>query len=454
MNPTTDLIDVCIVGAGLSGLVAARRLSERGISVRVLEARERVGGRTYDHLYEGRYVLPMGAQFTGTDESALPALVAELGLETIPLTRCDRVKVRLGGQTKVYSVAPGDLCLGLVFSGREVLSDAALAVMQQLDQLSRELRLAAPERDRHAAAWQAMSVRNWLRQAAGAVSDESDLAKFIELVTGIDLERCAFLHFLFWWGALQTWLVDDRQIRGGAQQIALRLASELPGRIQLDTPVTAIRQDGEQLVLEAGEQTLRSRYAIMAIPQNLALRLSYDPPLPAERLDAMRQLRGEPVLRCGVVFPYPFWRPSGLGWGLSDEGPLSYIIDVSPEDDAYGLLSGIIVANYVARWGAMSQQARCAAIVKQLADFFEATEVPAPLAYVEQDWMSDTWSECGWILVRPPTESLSGYGQIWQAPCGRIHWAGTDTAVKWHGSMEGAILAGERAAQEILDRLL
>ena len=188
----------------------------------------------------------------------------------------------------------------------------------------------------------------------------------------------------------------------------------------------------------------------MAIPQNLASRLTFDPPLPDARLTLMQQLRGEPVLRCGLIFERPFWRQKGLGWGLSDEGPLSYIIDVSPEDGSCGLLSGITVANYVDTFGALSAEERCAAILRQLSSFFETDDVPAPLKYIEQNWLSDPYTEGGWILVRPPTGSLSGYGTLLQQPHGSVHFAGTDTAIRWHGSMEGAILSGERAAAEVL----
>ncbi len=449
LNDMYEESDVCVVGAGLAGLVAARRLVDKGLRVRVLEARDRVGGRTFDYLH-GPDFLPFGAQFTGSDEAALPALLKELGLETCALTRCQRVKVQLGGKTHVYEVAPGDLCLGLVFSGKEVLPDGALAIMALLDRLSRVLPLDAPHTVPEAAAWEAMTVRRFIKEQSAGAAYEAELAKFVELVTGIDLERCSFLHFLFWWGALQTWLVDDRQIKGGAQRIAVRLAQDLQPQLRLETPIRAIRQRDNHVELISPSGTFRCRQVIMAIPQNLASRLTFDPPLPDARLTLMQQLRGEPVLRCGLIFERPFWRQKGLGWGLSDEGPLSYIIDVSPEDGSCGLLSGITVANYVDTFGALSAEERCAAILRQLSSFFETDDVPAPLKYIEQNWLSDPYTEGGWILVRPPTGSLSGYGTLLQQPHGSVHFAGTDTAIRWHGSMEGAILSGERAAAEVL----
>src|SRR5918997_2509216 len=76
-------VDAVVVGAGLSGLTAARELRRRGASVRVLEARERVGGKMYTASIEGAPVA-LGAHWIGPTQRRLAALAKELGIATEP----------------------------------------------------------------------------------------------------------------------------------------------------------------------------------------------------------------------------------------------------------------------------------------------------------------------------------------------------------------------------------
>jgi monoamine oxidase len=441
--------DVIVVGAGLSGLVAARRLVQQGVSVQVLEARDRVGGRTYDYHYQNKYALPLGAQFTGPDEERLAALLTELGLETCPLTKSRRVRIRLAGKTTTYEVNPEEFNLKSITSGVQVLSEEALQVLDLLDELSQQVPLDAPHLAPAAATWDALSVDEWLAQTVGGAECKDSLSSFLEMVTGMDSEHCSFLHFIFLWGALQTHFVDDRQFRGGAQQISLRLAEHLTASLQLETPVTSIQQNEKGVIVKSATHNFVGHCAIVAMPQNMTNELSYDPPLPVERTQVFNRVQGAAGARYGLIFDTPFWQTDGLGWGLSDEGPLNYIVDASPEDGSYGVLSGIAVGRHVHQWEQANPEERQAAILQQLADFF-AMELPPCREYVEQNWLADSWSKCGWICILPPMSGLVAYGEIWRKPFGRLYWAGTDTALMWMGSMEGAVRAGERAAAEVL----
>lgn len=441
--------DVIVVGAGLSGLVAARQLVKHGLSVQVLEARNRVGGRTFDQLYKNQYAIPLGAQFTGPDEERLATLISELGLETCPLNASKLVRVRLMGQTITYEVKPEEFNLKSITSGYDVLSDSALQVLDLLDELSEQVPLDAPYMASSAREWDAMSVDDWLHQTVGGTDYEATLSSFLEMVTGMDSDSCSFLHFVFLWGALQAHFVDDRQLKGGAQLISLQMAKELEEFIHLQTPVTAIQQREEEVIVKSEGNTFEGRCVIVAIPQNMTNELLYNPPLPAERIQVFEQVKGAGGARCGLIFDTPFWQKRNLGWGLSDEGPLNYIIDVSPQNGAYGLLTGITVGRHVAKWAQISKLERQEAALQQIARFFEM-ELPPLRDYVEQDWLADEWSKCGWICLVPPASGLAAYGEIWRKPFGHIYWAGTDTALMWMGSMEGAVRAGERAANEVL----
>ena len=74
-----------------------------------------------------------------------------------------------------------------------------------------------------------------------------------------------------------------------------------------------------------------------------------------------------------------------------------------------------------------------------------------PIGYLDKDWISDPWSQGCYVGV-PSPGALSACGHALRAPCGRIHWAGTETATRWCGYLDGALQSGIRAAQEVLNR--
>ena len=72
----------------------------------------------------------------------------------------------------------------------------------------------------------------------------------------------------------------------------------------------------------------------------------------------------------------------------------------------------------------------------------------APIEFLQLDWSAERWSGgCYGAHLAPGV--LTGFGPGLREPCGRIHWAGTETATVWAGYMEGAVRSGERAAAEV-----
>ena len=90
-------VDVAVVGAGLAGLTTARDLTKNGISVCVLEARDRVGGRTLDHPIRGGHVVEGGGQCVGPGQDRVLALARELGIATFPSHSTGKIAFSLSG---------------------------------------------------------------------------------------------------------------------------------------------------------------------------------------------------------------------------------------------------------------------------------------------------------------------------------------------------------------------
>jgi monoamine oxidase len=118
--------------------------------------------------------------------------------------------------------------------------------------------------------------------------------------------------------------------------------------------------------------------------------------------------------------------------------------------DVPPLLVGIAQGGSALRLSAMNVAERKQAIVGSLVDLF-GPDASEPVGYAEKDWLADEWAR-GYAGAMAPGV-LTNYGEALREPCGRIHWAGSEAAREWPGTMEGALESGERAANEVLARL-
>jgi monoamine oxidase len=449
MAERTD-VDVCIVGAGYAGLTAARRLTQAGKSVVVLEARDRVGGRIWTyHLPDGSPV-DRGGGWLANRHEAILALAREVGVSTYK-TFVDGYHLLVGdGRTRRYR--------GLI----PKISPAAILTIvfaqAKLDRMARRLPIDAPWTAKRAAEWDSRSVAWFLDRSGIRTTIARDL--FESAVRGLfcgDLSKVSFLNMLFLIrsaGSINTLFSIDggyqeNLVAGGLGTIARHVADELGDAVRLSTPVRAITQRNDHVLVESAGLTVLARHAVVAVPPALVLEIAFDPALPDDRLTLYRHSTAGPETKTLIVYDQPFWRAEGFsGQSAEPKSAAEVTIDATPAAGTPGVLASFTFGPVAERVDALDARERRQLVLDAMAERF-GPRAASPSAFIETAWWHEQWTR-GCSMAHWSPGILTRYGSLLRQPFGRIHWAGTETATISYGAVDGAVRSGERAAGEIL----
>ena len=453
-------VDTVVVGAGIAGLMAARRIAGKGRSVLVVEARGRVGGRVLNHRLRSGGVIEAGGAFVGPTQDHIIRLAKQL---KVPLFD----EYATGKSVYVSSLLGRRTFTGTVPPDPTILVDAAL-LLGKIDDYAAQIDVDAPWKHPQAKKWDAMTLADFIRSES--LLNPDGVSNLIECWTqpgfGADPDRLSFL-FVLWYVACSgnerhvgTFArnsdtingAQEQRFVGGSQLIPLRMAHRLGDRVALHAPVHRVDQSGDRVKVHTGRGVVEARRVVVAVPPPLVLDIDWSPHLPDQRRRLMRSLDMGRLMKCDAVYRTPFWRKEGLsGFGISDRGAARAVFDNSPKDGTPGVLLAFVGGDNWRALGRLPKAKRRRRVLEGFATMF-GEQALHPIEYTEHDWTKEQWSVGGPTAIHGPG-TLTKYGPAIRRPFGRVHWAGTETSTYWSGYMDGAVRSGERAAAEVLDRL-
>jgi monoamine oxidase len=409
--------------------------------VTVLEARDRVGGRTHGiEVAPGRWV-DAGAAYLGDRHTALVDLLADLGLKALPTEMEGDSRFLLGDAdaTRHGRFPP----LNAVGLGE---------MFELLDDLTRSVDVTAPWRTPDAERLDLLTAAEWARRHLTHADARLFFPLFLGEMMAADPAAVSMLHVAFYLrsGGGIRYLnafeggAQDRRVAGGAHQICELLAGALDD-VHLGEAVTAIRDHPAGVTVTSTTATYDADAVIVALPALLAEAIDLQPrPMPR----ATRATGRGCAVKLHLVYAEPLWRQHGLsGWSVNEAGPLLSTVDDSPYEGGAGVLTGFVTGAEAHRFAALAYDDQRAAAIHQAQQVFP--ELPEPLAFHVTDWVNEEYSRGCYAALFGPGDWLALGPQLTR-PHGRVHWAGTETSTEFFGLMEGAIRSGRRAADEVL----
>ncbi|HKH41572.1 MAG TPA: FAD-dependent oxidoreductase, partial [Solirubrobacterales bacterium] len=390
-------------------------------------------------------IVELGGQWVGPTQHEILSLAQDLGIETYPTHATGRNLFEDDrGKLKRYRGT-------IPMLGPLVMLDYGRADLK-LKRLIKRIDPEAPWEAEGAESLDEKSFATWIRRAAKTKTAREALTTAIRAVFSVEPADVSLLHVLFYAAAAGGWddLLDTEggaqqdRLAGGTQQLSVRMADELAERVELNAPVRSIRADAEGVV--AGG--VHARRAIVAVPPALAGRIEYDPPLPGPRDQLTQRMPMGSVIKCMAVYDEPFWRKDGLtGQAISLPGPAQVVFDNTPPNGSPGLIA-FLEGKDARELAGVPEAERRDAVLRGFQRLF-GRRAAHPVLYVEKDWSAEPYSRGCYAGVLGPG-AWTGYGRLLREPVGRIHWAGTETATRWMGYMDGAIQSGRRASVEVL----
>lgn len=470
--------DVIVVGAGLAGLAAAQHLQDAGISTIILEARDRVGGKTWsvDPIRDGNVVDVGAAWINDTNQSEVYDLAKSLGLQLVVQNTDGKViQEDIDGSlsTFEYGTAPH------VLSEADGVSEM-LRIRQVFEDTCQTLDIVSPASHSNAMELDQMTLQQWVESHSTSRTALASASVWTRAMLGLEPSEVSALFFLNYCksggGLLQ--MRKDTQHGGqylrfveGTQSLSRGIAGRLkePGtRLKLKSPATRIEQsargDAEDNLVSAtvdGEsaRTYTSRHMIVTLPTPLHKNIDFLPPLPPARQKLSQLTLQGYTNKVIILYQSPWWRKAGLcGLLQSFTGPITVTRDSSVDEVHQYSLTCFLVGAIGRQYSKLPRTERFNRIQEHVTRVFRpvcekaGVKIEEPIGITEYEWVNDEYSGGCPVPCMPPGAMTELEGEL-RTSFGNVHFAGTETSLAWKGYMDGAIRSGNRVAKEVSEIL-
>ncbi|OQU94095.1 hypothetical protein CLAIMM_00507 [Cladophialophora immunda] len=454
-------VDVVVVGAGLSGLKAASDVQKAGYSCLVVEARDRVGGKTWSHdpLENGRNVDVGAAWINDTNQAKVYELAKALGIRLVQqYVEGDVVQEDIGGglSTFKYGTSPSALAEQNGVENMIYIRDLFERTCQTID--LRNPTSSGKDFD-------AYSLEQWVKMQGGGETALASVRVWTRVMLGLEPSEISTLFFLDYCksgGGLMQMRSDRKnggqyyKLAQGTQALSVGLAESLaPGSIILNSPVRRIEQTPESILVSAGRGEIHCRRVIVSVPTPLYKEITFEPPLPKAKEQLSQANKLGCTFKVMLLYAQPWWRGSGLcGMVQSFQGPVCVTRDSSIEETGNYTLTCFVGGQPGRSLLTLTQKERHDAVLSHVRRLFcpFTKTVPEPLAVTDHLWIQDQWSQ-GCPCPAAPPGAMTNYGHALRTPHLRAHFVGTETAFEWKGYLDGAVRSGERGAKEVIQAL-
>uniref|UniRef100_A0A8C7CNU7 Amine oxidase n=1 Tax=Oncorhynchus kisutch TaxID=8019 RepID=A0A8C7CNU7_ONCKI len=434
-SPPLSLTVSCSLwpSVSFSGLSAAKLLKEKGLSPVVLEARDRVGGRTFTVQNEQTKYVDLGGAYVGPTQNRILRLAKECGVKTYKVNEEERLVHYVKGKSYPFKGSFPPMWNPFALMDYNNL-------WRKMDEMGSEIPREAPWKAPHAEEWDKMTMKQLFDKICWTSSARRFATLFVNVNVTSEPHEVSALWFLWYvkqcGGTMRIFSTtnggQERKFLGGSSQISECMAKELGERVKMESPVYKIDQTGDMVEVETlNKETYKAKYVIVATPPGLNLKMHFNPELPPLRNQLIHRVPMGSVIKCIVYYRENFWRKKGYCGTMvieEEEAPIGLTLDDTKPD---GTVPAIMGSTHNFSFLTNPQPS-----------------LSQPVHYEEKNWCEEEYSGGCYTAYFPPG-ILTQYGKVLREPVGRLYFAGTETATEWSGYMEGAVQAGERAAREV-----
>lgn len=434
--------DVIVVGAGASGIYAAKLLKENGLRPIVIEAQASLGGRLKSHQITENFHIELGGQWLAkAGQRRFSALLNKNGFLK---------NTNFSKGLMVYS--NGDMIQHL--KEKEV----PLSLLAKLDSLRfiwtlhfllQSISVKKPWRDGDL---DKISLHDWLRKKLCTSESRKFWSNTFEQGLCCDIGNISALEGLCnakSLGGLKYLENADHYYFGeGLQNLFFKIARDHDLEILMNEPITQLTQTNDGVRVVTQKREIKSKYVIVTVPPQTYRNIRFEPELPKDFKSMICDYVQGHVTKVIAVYRRPWWRDKGFsGMITSPTAPFDFVIDSSPANPDVGVLVGIVTGPRSKKLKFQTTDQLKEIFTEHIKKSFGFSE--RPTEFLHFDWNNTKYSMGGYSSRRRIHQWMTGKDCL-QKPLERIYFAGTETALEWRGYIEGALESGERQAYKVL----